>query len=393
MKSVRQPIKGVADIFNIYGQQYKMEHKLPVQHLKTMFAIQHCRTAMLGGHIDICGSCNHQQISYNSCRNRHCPKCQGLKREKWVDKLSANLLPTKYFHMVFTIPSELNRLTLVNQKALYDILFKASSQSVMQLAKDPKYLNATTGMIAVLHTWGQNLTEHPHLHTMLPAGGWNEMAQCWTASRKKFFLPVKVVSIVFRAKFLLLLKQAYAENQLKFEGEIKSISSKTEFNKLITLLYQKQWVVFCKKPFKNHSQILNYLGRYSHRVAIDNRRISAIEDDYVHFDWKDYKDNSKHKIMKLKADEFIRRFLLHVLPKGFCKIRYFGIFASRNRSSLFIKCRKLFSYAVNKSRFEGLDWKAILLLVTGKNVILCPICKTGNMEPTLLFKGSRASPL
>lgn len=219
------------------------------------------------------------------------------------------------------------------------------------------------------------------------------MAQCWAPSRKKFFLPVKVVSLVFRAKFLRLLKQAYAENQLKFEGEIKSLGSKIQFNKLMAVLYQKQWVVFCKKPFKNHAQILNYLGRYSHRVAIDNRRIVAIEEDNIIFKWKDYKDKGTHKNMTLKAEEFIRRFLLHVLPKGFCKIRYFGIFSSRNRKALLDRCRKTISHTPTKSRFEGLNWKEILFMVTGKNLSLCPICKTGKMENVFVFKSSRASPL
>lgn len=390
MKMDIQPNKGVGNIFDMYGQQYRQTHKLPLQQLKTMFAIEHCRTSVLGGHINNCGSCSHKQIFYNSCRNRHCPQCQGLNREKWVDKLSANLLPVKYFHMVFTIPSELNRLTLVNQRCLYDILFKAASQSVMQLSRD--HLQSETGMVALLHTWGQNLCEHPHLHVMIPAGGWSETAQCWKSLRKKYFLPVKVVSVVFRAKFLSLLKEACADKRLKFEGEIKSIRSKGKFREMIRELYAKEWVVFCKPPFKNHSQILNYLGRYSHRVAIDNRRIQSIDEGIVRFSWKDYKDKSSRKIMELSAEEFIRRFLLHVLPRGFCKIRYFGIFASRNRSSLLQKSRQTITYRVTKPRYEGLAWNEILRMVTGVDVMLCPACKKGKMVKGFVFKGSRASP-
>ena len=213
----------VGDIFALHGESYRREHKLPLQQHRAMFAIENCRTSVLGGHVDACDNCGHKKISYNSCRNRHCPKCQGLNRIKWIDKLSSTLLPVRYFHIVFTIPSELNRLVLVNQKCLYDILFKAAAESLLMLAKDHKYLDALTGMVAVLHTWGQNLMEHPHLHTIVPAGGWNETIQYWKASRKSFFIPVKVISAVFKGKFLSLLKQLYCNNQLKFEGEISEL--------------------------------------------------------------------------------------------------------------------------------------------------------------------------
>ena len=374
MENLHTSSTEVGDIFALFGEKYKQEHKLPLQHRSVMFAIEHCRTSVLGGHVDECDHCGHKQISYNSCRNRHCPKCQGLNRIKWIDKLSSNLLPVRYFHIVFTIPCELNRLTLVNQKCLYDILFKAASESLLMLAKDKKYLNADTGLVAVLHTWGQNLMEHPHLHTLVPAGGWNENTQYWKSSRKNFFIPVKVISAVFRGKFLSMLKQNYLDNKLKFEGEIKTLDQKIKFKQLLDILYSKPWVVYAEKPFMNASHIIAYLGRYTHRVAISNKRIISIDGNHIIFKWKDYNDHGKQKIMRLDATEFIRRFLLHILPKGFCKIRYFGIFASRNRKTVLTKCKNVLRYKFQKPQFVALSWQQTLI-----DVSICPMCKKGNM--------------
>lgn len=392
MESVPVPATTVGEVFSLFGEQYRHAHKLPVQQRKTMFALQQCRTAALGGHVDICNSCGHTRVFYNSCRNRHCPRCQGLKKIQWVDRLSSHLLPVRYFHIVFTLPSELNRLSLVNQKCVYNILFKAASESLLTLAKDQKYLHALTGMVAVLHTWGQNLMEHPHLHTLVPAGGWSEVAQSWKASRKKFFLPVKVISALFKGKFLSLLKVAYQTGELKFEGEIKPLKRKENFKQLLNTLYQKPWVVYAKKPFRNSAAIVNYLARYTHRVAIDNGRILSIEDGQVSFRWKDYKKQGAKGTMKLSGEEFIRRFLLHVLPKGFCKIRYYGIFASRIRSTMLQHCQKATGLSPAPSRFAGLDWKAVLLLAYRIDVSLCPVCKSGTMELHRTFKSLRSPP-
>ncbi len=390
MKTISSPSPGLGDVFAMFGGQYRREHKLPAQQLKTMYAIQHCRTAVLGGHVDTCDHCSHKRIHYNSCRNRHCPQCQGMKQAKWVDQLSSTLLPVNYFHIVFTIPSELNRLVLVNQKCMYDILFKAASESLQQLAKDKKYLNAQSGLLAVLHTWGQNLMDHPHLHTLVPAGGWCETAQCWKQGSKKFFIPVRVISAVFKGKFLFLLKQAYHENQLKFEGEIKPLQLKNNFKKLLDTLYSKAWVVYAKKPFKNASRVIKYLGRYTHRVALSNSRIISIEEGNVIFKWKDYKEKGKQKTMKLAAPEFIRRFLLHVLPKGFCKIRYYGIFALRNRKEMLFKCKQTVAYSTQKSKLTGLSWQDALKTITGIDICKCPVCKTGNMITTVVLTRYRA---
>lgn len=390
MESVISPSPGLGDVFSLFGGQYRREHKLPTQQLKTMYAIQHCRTAVMGGHIDTCDHCEHKRIAYNSCRNRHCPQCQGMKQAKWVDKLASTLLPVSYFHIVFTIPSQLNRLALVNQKCMYDILFKAASESVLLLSKDKKYLNAQSGLVAVLHTWGQNLMDHPHLHTLVPAGGWCETAQCWKQGSKKFFIPVKVISAVFKGKFLSFLKDAYHNNQLKFEGEIKPLQLKGNFKKLLDTMYSKDWVVYAKKPFKNASHVIKYLGRYTHRVALSNSRITAIEEGNVIFKWKDYKEKGQQKTMKLTATEFIRRFLLHVLPKGFCKIRYYGIFALRNRNEVLLKCKKTLSYNFQKSKLTELSWQHALKVTTGIDVTKCTVCKTGNMVTTALLQRYRA---
>jgi hypothetical protein len=296
-----------------------------------------------------------------------------------VEQLGATLLPVRYFHVVFTMPSELNRLCLVNQKVMYDLLFRSASQTILTLCADVKRLDVYTGLVAVLHTWGQTLTEHPHLHTMVPAGGWSEVNGYWKSSGKKFLLPVKVVSRMFRGKLLSGLKALYANNVLKFEGEIKSLQSKKSFQRLIDTLYQKDWVVYCKAPFKNANAIVKYLGNYSHRVAISNERLLSVDESSVTFRYKDYKQKGMRKTMTLEGGEFIRRFLLHILPKGFCKIRYYGLLSVRHRSGKLKQCMKVMGIAERKSRFEGMNWQQVMKLITGKDVTRCPCCKEGAM--------------
>lgn len=382
----------LGDVFSLFGEEYRKNYNPSLQQRKVMFAVEACRTSVLGGHVDSCDQCNHKRISYNSCRNRHCPKCQKLNKEKWVDKLSCNLLPVKYFHIVFTIPSELNRMCLVNQKVMYDILFQAASQTILTLAKDKKHLGALSGLVAVLHTWGQNLTEHPHLHTLVPSGGWSEWNGYWKNTKKNFFVHVKVLSKMFRGKFLAAFKKANENNELKFKGEIKQLEQIESFKTLLDLLYKKDWIVFAKEPFKNANGIIKYLGNYTHRIAISNERIENIEGDKISFGWKDYKDGSKRKVMTLSSDEFIRRFLLHVLPQGFCKIRYYGILASRNRKTILKKCKTAMAIKEHKSKFEGLVWHEVLKIVTGKDILLCPHCKKGKMVAAGIFLGRRAPP-
>lgn len=385
----------VGDIFRLYGQQFRQRYNLPKRNLRAMNAIKNCRTSALGSHTDICDKCGHISVYYNSCRNRHCPKCQGLNQTRWVDKLAANLLPVKYFHIIFTIPSELNRLTLVNQQCLYNILFKAASETILMLAKDPKHLGVDSGLVAVLHTWGQNLMDHPHLHTIVPAGGWDQTTQYWKYSRKNFFIHVNILSRVFRGKFLALLKKAYLEEQLKFEGEIAPLKQAKNFKQLLDLLYNKEWIVYCEKSQKSYTRIIEYLARYSYRVAISNDRIIGTENDRVFFRWKDYEDKGKRKVMDLDAVEFIRRFMLHILPDGFCKIRYYGIFASRNRALILKPIRKALDRKATKAKYVGLSWNEVIYLLTGVDPLKCPKCKDGKMIPvedTSIIKSNRAPP-
>jgi len=371
----RQNIE-VADIMRKGFYNFQKNRKLPVNKIKAVDAIIKCRTAALGGHTDACDECGSIRISYNSCRNRHCPKCQFLAKEKWLHKRMKELLPVQYFHVVFTVPNELNLLMLNNPKEMYKLFFKAASQTVIDLANDK--FKATTGMLAILHTWGQNLSYHPHLHCVIPGGGLSDNKQKWVHSKKKYLLPVKIMSAVFKGKFLELLKKAYKSDSLKFTGEISNYSYPNRFKALLESLYSKSWVVYTKKPFGGPEKVLKYLGRYTHRIAIANKRILRHENDKVTFIWKDYKDSNKKKIMTLNSEEFIRRFMLHILPSGFFKIRYFGILSNRIRKEMTDICRKILNV---KEIFGGIakDWKDFMLELTGVDVRICPCCGKGNM--------------
>jgi hypothetical protein len=376
----------VGDIFREHSQSFRAHYKMSSRQMKVFYAVKNCRTALLGGHIDKCNDCGHIQISYNSCRDRHCPKCQGLKKARWIDKLAGDLLPVSYFHVVFTIPAQLNPIVLAHPRCLYNILFKAASETIITLCKDPKYLGSLTGMVVVLHTWGQNLMTHPHLHCIVPSGGWNDNQGKWTPSSKKFFIPVKVMSRMFKGKFMAFLRKEYTGGNLKFTGELSHLANGSGFKLLVSDLYDKDWIVYCKKPFKNTGQIVEYLGRYSHRVALTNHRIQQADANQVTFRVKDYKDRSKTKTLSLHPEEFIRRFLLHVLPVGFCKIRYYGLFACRNRSTVLVNCKKTIGFARYRSKFAGLNWVQMLVVLTGKNFSICPVCHKGKMS----FEGDLA---
>jgi len=380
----------LADVFLRFGKQYNLDHKLTLQQRNAMFAIENCRTEVLGGHIDKCNCCGHERVFYNSCRNRHCPKCGGLKREIWVEKLAASLLPVNYFHVIVTLPSELHGLIFYNPKTLYDIFFKSVSQVLLSLAG--KKLRALTGMIAVLHTWGQNLMQHPHLHIMVPAGGWHLVQHRWVPSSKTFFLSDWQIAHEVKKKFLFLLKDARKEGQLMYPGDIQFLEQKKYFEGLLTHLYDIKWKVKTPKPTKNCGHIIQYLGRYTHRVAISNDRIKRIDQDGVTFSWKDRQDHDRWKIMKVSGEEFIRRFLLHILPKGFCKIRYFGVFALCNRKRLLILCRRYFMQQIVPSKYTALTWQQALALVCGIHVEQCPVCKEGIMMLSGVIIGKRAPP-
>ena len=327
----------VGDIFREFGPAYRAAHKLPLHISKAMSAIEYCRTAALGGHIDECDACGYQRISYNSCRNRHCPKCQSLAKEKWLMARQKELLPVPYFHLVFTMPDRLNALALENPKVFYKLLFKAASETLLQLGKDPKHLGAQIGLIGILHTWGQNLMDHPHLHCIVPGGGLSPDGKKWIspkkATKKAFFIHVNVISDLFKKKFLAYLKEAYRERTLTFVGKTEPLATQKAFKELLHKLYATQWVTYCKEPFGGPQQAFEYLGRYTHRVALSNDRIVNVQEGKVTFRWRDYQDNNQIKTMTLDAAEFIRRFLLHILPHRFYKIRYYGLLSSRNKKN------------------------------------------------------------
>lgn len=366
------------DVFKLYGDEFRKTHRLPMNQLKTISAIESCRTSSLGGHVDECDSCGHVRISYNSCRNRHCPKCQGLAKERWLLEREQDLLDTGYFHVVFTIPDALNPLALRNQRTVYGILFRAAAETLSELARDPKYLGAQIGVITVLHTWGQNLLDHPHLHCIVPGGGLSFDGNRWLQSKKKFFLPVKVLSRKFRGKFLAFLKEAYHDGKLSFPGKITSLASKRCFQELLERLYDTEWIVYCKKPFKTPWHVLNYLGRYTHRVALTNNRILDISNKKVAFRWRDYRDNNKSKQMTLDAEEFIRRFLLHILPKRFVKIRHYGILSSRNRNRKLRLCQRLTHSKIGRA-LPKMPSVELFKELTGIDLNLCPCCGKGRM--------------
>jgi hypothetical protein len=340
---MNRPTLEVADIIRAFGNSYWERHRshMAWQHRKVLNAIARCRTPALGGHRDQCSSCAHQVISYNSCRNRHCPKCQGNARAKWLAARSAELLPVPYFHVVFTLPHELSALVLQNKRLLYDLLFRTSAATLLEVARDPKHLGADIGLLSVLHSWGQNLQHHPHIHCIVPAGGLAEDRSGWVAASPRFFLPVRVLSRVFRGKFVAGLKQLAEHDKLQFHGSLIGLAQPRCFRPFLHQLFRQEWVVYAKPPFGGAEHVLHYLARYTHRVAISNHRLVAFHDDQVSFRWKDYAHGGKQKLMTLPADEFLRRFLLHVLPKGLVRIRHFGLFANRRRTAMLALCRSL----------------------------------------------------
>ena len=338
-----RPTLEVADILHASGSSFIERHRshLALGHRKVMDAIVRCRTAALGCHRDLCLGCGHQAISYNSCRNRHCPKCQGNARARWLAARSAELLPVPYFHVVFTLPHELSGLALQNKRLLYDLLFRASAATLLEVARNPRRLGADIGMLSVLHTWGQNLQHHPHVHCVVPGGGLSLDGSGWVAGSPRFLLPVHILSRVFRGKFLAGLKQLMTQDRLQFHGSLDELRGPERFRQFLRKLYTHHWVVYAKPPFGGAEHVLRYLARYTHRVAISNNRLISFKDDRVSFRWKDYADGGKQKVMTLSSDEFLRRFLIHVLPRGLVRIRHFGLFANRRRAASLLRCRAL----------------------------------------------------
>ncbi len=366
-----QPLE-VAEIFRQYSGLYEQRFgRLSAAEQRVGHDVTSCRTADLGGHLYVCDQCGVITERYNSCRNRHCTKCQRLERERWLEKRKQELLPVPYFHLVFTVPHELNPLFLVDPKSLYNLLFRATADTLLEIAADPKHLGAKLGFLAILHSWGQRLDLHPHLHVIVPGGGLSPDGQRWIASRRDFFLPVKVLSRVFRGKFLDEVRKLARQGQPVFPRRLDPKSQPSAYLCWLDELYTAPWVVYSKPPFGGAERGLQYLARYTHRVAISDDRLRRLEDDRVVFDWKDYRDDSQMKVTSLEAVEFLRRFLMHVLPSGFHRIRYYGLFANRHRAANLERCRYLLGVetepvaeAANDEASEDEGWEERMLRLT-----------------------------
>jgi hypothetical protein len=373
----------VADVFRTYGDNFLAlwDRVLSRPQRKAFDDIRDCRTAALGGHVQYY-DCGHCAISYNSCRNRSCPKCQATARAQWLAEREAELLPVEYFHVVFTLPQQIARLALQNAKIIYSILFRAVSETLLTIAADPKHLGAAIGFLAVLHSWGQNLHVHPHIHCVVPGGGISPDNSRWITCRKyrgkPFFLPVKVLSRFFRKSFLKHLRGAFLKGKLRFHGDLEALAQPSDFEALCEQAGHQDWVVYAKPPFGGPQQVLKYLARYTHRVAISNRRLLSMEDGRVTFEWKDYADGNQTKTMTLEAVEFIRRFLLHVLPSGFVHIRHFGFLANRKRKEKLALCRSLLSGSQAVSE-PSADSPGIRDSDSAEQPRRCPVCKTGRL--------------
>ena len=383
----------VADVFRKHGAEYleayapsaSLEHKLVLR------SLARCRTAALGGH-KIRYSCGHEEISYNSCHDRHCPKCQGEARKKWLDARAADLLRVGYFHVVFTLPDELGPIALQNRRQVYGLLFRAVSETLLTIARDPKHLGAEIGFLAVLHTWGQNLHIHPHVHCVVPGGGISPDGSRWISSRKRFFLPVRVLSRLFRKKFLNFLREAQARGKIHFHGKLAYLSDPESWKVFLQSINKRDWVVYSKPPFGGPTQVLKYLARYTHRVAISNQRLVSLQDGKVTFEWKDYAHGNTRREMTITAVEFIRRFLQHVLPKGFMHIRHYGLLANRGRKKKLALARQLLGeHGQDDTNVETPSGQDALEAPTREASALCPICRKGRLVSCEDFAPERQS--
>jgi len=373
----------VADVFRCYGADYRLHNGASMsnaQH-RVMTAIEVCRTAFLGGHLEQCDQCGHQRNAYNSCANRHCPKCQSLARAQWLEDRQSELLNTQYFHVVFTLPQQIATIAYQNKRELYGILFRAAAETLRTIATDPEHLGAEIGFFAVLHTWGQNLLHHPHLHSVVTGGGLSADGTEWISCRDGFFLPVGVLSRLFRRLFLENLLKAFDAGKLQFFSSLESLRDRSSFLDYLAPLREAEWVVYAKRPFAGPEQVLDYVGRYTHRVAISNNRLLDIAEGKVTFRYKDYRHDSQQKTMTLEAEEFIRRFLLHVLPEGFQRIRYYGFLANRYREQKLAHCRELLDMpAPEPPAPEGAkDYRERYEELTGCSLWQCPVCHKGRM--------------
>ena len=367
----------LADIFREFGDSYRRTHKMALSHIKVMNAVKVCRTSYLGGHMRTCSSCGFSHPTYNSCGNRHCPKCQSLAKVRWVKKREEELLPVDYFHNVFTLPHSLNSLARLNKKIIYDILFKSVSGTLLEFGKNE--LGGKIGFITILHTWDQKLAQHIHLHCIIPAGALSADKRWIRSANDDFLFPVRALSAVFRGKFTGYLKKAYEEGGLIFAGKSTEYEAEEGFKALIDRLYKKDWIVYSKKPFAGPEKVLDYFGRYTFRTAISNERIKSICGNKITFTYRDRKDGNLKKEVTLAADEFIRRFLTHVLPTSFTRIRHFGFLANRNRKVNIACLKKILGDSFDNGERVEQSVEELMLELTGKDILKCPRCRTGDM--------------
>ena len=375
-----------------FGEAYRQEHgaSLSMAQRRVLTAIEVCRTAVLGGHLEQCDHCGHRRNAYNSCSDRHCPKCQSLARAQWLEDRQVELLNTQYFHVVFTLPQQIATIAYQNKREVYGILFKATAETLLAIAADPKHLGAEIGFFAVLHTWGSNLLHHPHLHCVVPGGGLSPGRTQWISCRAGFFLSVRVLSRLFRRLFLEYLLKAFDAGKLEFFSSLELLGDRSSFLDYLAPLRQAEWVVYAKRPFAGPEQVLDYVGRYTHRVAISNNRLLDIAEGKVTFRYKDYRHDAQQKTMTLKADEFIRRFLLHVLPAGFQRIRYYGFLANLYREQKLTCCRELLNMpepeptALETSK----NYRERYEKLTGSSLWQCPVCRRGRMLVTAILPRS-----
>ena len=378
-----RPKLEVADVFRRYGEAYRQQHgaSMSATQWRVMSAIEVCRTAALGGHLERCDQCGYERNAFNSCRDRHCPKCQCLARAQWIEQRQSELLEVPYFHVVFTVPEEIAAIAYQNKEVIYDILFQATAETLKTIAADPKHLGAEIGFFAVLHSWGQNLQFHPHLHCVVPGGGLSADGQRWISCGPDFFLPVRVLSHLFRRLFLESLQHAFDSGKLEFFNALESLGDRHSFVRFLDRMKNCDWVVYAKRPFAGPQQVLDYVGRYTHRVAISNNRLLDIENGQVCFEWKDYRAGGQVKTMTLSADEFIRRFLLHVLPDGFQRIRYYGLLGNRYRKQKLDLCRRLLGMPnrADPKTTAAKDYRDQYEELTGISLRQCPECHQGRM--------------
>jgi Putative transposase/Transposase zinc-binding domain len=386
-----RPKLEVADIFRRHGEAWRVANAghISLPQRRVMSAIGACRTAALGGHVEQCEKCAHTRIAYNSCRNRHCPKCQWSAAAEWLAAREGELLPVPYFHVVFTLPAEIGAVAYQNKAKVYGLLFTAAADTLRIIATDPKHLGAAIGVLAVLHTWGQTMDHHPHIHCIIPGGGVSPDGKHWVACRPGFFLPVRVLSRLFRRLFLERLQALHAAGELEFFNDLADLKNADAFSTYLAPLREKEWVVYAKRPFAGPKQVLRYLARYTHRVAISNSRLVSLSDGKVRFTWKDYRQDGKRKVMTLDAGEFIRRFLLHALPDGFHRIRHFGLFANGHRAAKIELCRTLLNAPLPQTKTKGSE--AACTTDTEKKPTLCPCC-SGRMKIVETFDGPLSRP-